>query len=57
MREPARVIPQVKKSETGIIWYCCPRCGQKIFQCRTGAVARGILIKCKKCKSIINVSL
>lgn len=38
-------------------WYKCPICGQKLFQIETGATARGIKIKCKKCRNIIDVSL
>lgn len=50
------IIP-AKKTECGNIWYCCPRCNQKLFKCAPGARARGIQIKCKKCRNIINVSL
>ena len=38
-------------------WYCCPDCGQKLFVVNDDAVIKGMAIKCKKCKNIINVSL
>lgn len=44
MREP-------KKEE----WYCCPECGQKILKIRRDARARGLLIKCKRCRKIIEI--
>lgn len=38
-------------------WYKCPKCGQKLFQILPGAVVRGVQIKCKSCKSIVNVNI
>ena len=38
-------------------WYLCPECGQKLFMIAPGAIIKGLQIKCKKCKKIINVSL
>lgn len=38
-------------------WYKCPFCGQKLFMISPDANIRGMQIKCKKCKQIINVSL
>lgn len=43
--------------QDGLIWYCCPVCGMKLFRVKPNASAAGIEIKCKKCKSIVNVSL
>lgn len=40
-----------------IEWYVCPHCGQKLFKLLPGAVVKGLLIKCKKCKEIVAVSL
>lgn len=37
-------------------WYCC-KCGQKLFKIRPGAVVRGVQIKCKRCKEIINITI
>lgn len=38
-------------------WYVCPHCGQKLFMVSPDAVIKGLQIKCKRCKEIINVSL
>ena len=38
-------------------WYQCPHCGQKLFMIEPNAVIKGMQIKCKKCKNLINVSL
>jgi predicted Zn finger-like uncharacterized protein len=38
-------------------WYKCPKCGQKLFMVTEDAVIKGMQIKCKQCKKIINVSL
>lgn len=38
-------------------WYCCPDCGQRLFKVSDGAVCKGVQVKCKKCKKIIDVSL
>ncbi len=38
-------------------WYKCPECGQKLFCIQPGAVIRGMQIKCKQCRKLINVSL
>ena len=38
-------------------WFLCPRCRQRLFKMQPGAVVRGIQIKCKKCKKIIDLSL
>ena len=38
-------------------WYQCPHCGQKLFMIAKDAVIKGMQIKCKKCKRIIDVSL
>lgn len=38
-------------------WFLCPHCGQKLFQVAANAVIRGMEIKCKRCKQILNVSL
>ena len=50
--------PRVRPGRNdGLIWYCCPDCGMKLFKVKPNATATGIEIKCKKCKTIINVSL
>lgn len=38
-------------------WYCCPICGQKLFQIEDGAIIKGVHFKCKKCKNIIKINL
>lgn len=38
-------------------WYKCPECGQKLFKIAPGAVIKGVEMKCKQCRKIINVSL
>lgn len=45
-------LPQAPAQE----WYCC-KCGQKLFKIRPGAVVRGVQIKCKRCKEIINITI
>lgn len=40
-----------------MIWYRCPECGQKLFMIEPDATIKGMQIKCKQCKKIINVSL
>ena len=59
MRLPNDVIIPEKpvRSEQVESWFLCPRCQQKLFKMRPGAVARGIQIKCKKCKKEIDLSL
>lgn len=52
-RYPRR--PMVKKPPDPE-WYCC-KCGQKLFKIRPGAVVRGVQIKCKRCKEIINIEI
>lgn len=31
----------------GILWYCCPRCGQKLHMIQPGAECHGVLCRCK----------
>lgn len=38
-------------------WWRCPSCGVNLFKIRQDAQIRGMQIKCKMCKKIINVSL
>ena len=38
-------------------WYLCPECGQKLFMITSDAVIKGLQIKCKKCRKLINVSI
>lgn len=38
-------------------WFLCPVCRMKLFKMIPGAKAQGIIIKCKKCRNNINVSL
>ena len=38
-------------------WYCCPKCGQKLFKVKEDAQASGIEYKCKRCKDVIQVNI
>ncbi len=38
-------------------WYCCPKCGQKLFKVNPNAVVLGIEYKCKKCKEILKIHI
>lgn len=38
------------KSINGVLWYCCPVCGQKLFKVGKNAQCSGIYLLCKKCK-------
>ena len=53
------VIPEkpVRLGEPIESWYLCPVCRMKLFKMIPGAKAQGIIIKCKKCRNNINVSL
>lgn len=35
------------KRYDGELWYCCPRCGKKLFIVLPDAVCRGVFLKCK----------
>lgn len=39
----------------GILWYCCPKCGQKLFKLLPGGEVKLIEIKCKNCKELVTV--
>lgn len=37
-------------------WFCCPNCKQKLVKYEpTTASCRSVFIKCKKCKSIVEI--
>jgi predicted RNA-binding Zn-ribbon protein involved in translation (DUF1610 family) len=38
-------------------WWRCPECGKNLFMVRSEAKIRGMQIKCRGCRKIINVSL
>lgn len=38
-------------------WYFCPYCGAKQFLMRDGAVVKGIQIKCRQCRKLIEVTV
>lgn len=40
-----------------VLWYCCPKCGQKLFKVLPGGKAEKIEIKCKNCKQITIVEV
>lgn len=35
-------------------WYKCPFCGQKLFMIADNYTIKGVQIKCKKCKKLID---
>ena len=37
------------KNIKGKLWYCCPKCGQKIHPVSPGAVCSGVYVKCARC--------
>lgn len=37
------------KNVNGVMWYCCPECGKRLFVVSRGAECHGIITKCKKC--------
>lgn len=38
-------------------WYCCRKCGQRLFKIIPGARANGIMYKCKRCREIIEIRI
>lgn len=46
-----------QKSEENRTWYHCPKCGQKICMASSNASGKEIFIKCKKCKSEIEIRI
>ena len=46
-----------KRSDVPLVWWRCPECGKNLFMVKPDAKIRGMQIKCKGCKKIINVSL
>jgi transcription elongation factor Elf1 len=38
-------------------WFCCPKCGKKLFKVNEKAVAHGLSIKCKSCKNTIQINI
>ena len=38
-------------------WYKCPNCQKNLFVIKDGAVVKGIQMKCKQCKKIIDVKI
>ena len=34
----------------GLNWFCCPKCGKKLFPLANDAFCRGVLCKCRMCK-------
>lgn len=38
-------------------WYTCPYCRQKLFKIAEDAVIKGLQIKCKSCKRIIDINM
>lgn len=46
-----------KKTDAPLTWWSCPECGKNLFMVTPGAKIRGMQIKCRGCRKIINVSL
>lgn len=38
-------------------WYRCPQCGKKLVVYQEGASCKGIFVRCKECKSIIEIRI
>lgn len=38
-------------------WFLCPRCRTKLLKIKPNAKANGIIVKCKRCKKEIELSL
>ncbi len=38
-------------------WYKCPKCGQKLLKFKDDAISKGVFLKCKKCKSNIEIKI
>lgn len=38
-----------------MLWYRCDVCGQKILMYENNSISKGIYIKCKKCKEIVEI--
>lgn len=36
------------KEYNGVLWYCCPKCGKRLFMVSPDAECRGLLVKCQK---------
>lgn len=34
----------------GKLWFCCPRCGNKIHPVSPAAVCSGVFVMCTRCK-------
>lgn len=39
----------------GKLWYCCPKCGKKLFNISTNAVCNGLFVKCRQCGAVEEV--
>lgn len=38
-------------------WVRCPKCRTKLFILNAGGISKGIIIKCKRCKNILEVNI
>jgi len=41
----------------GEFWYRCPHCGCKILIMSRDAISKGLFIKCKFCKKIVEIKV
>lgn len=48
--------PEATSARPPSKWYYC-RCGQKLFKIYPNAKAKGILLKCKRCKEIMEIQI
>lgn len=38
------------KTINGNLWFCCPRCGNKLHPVEQDAICHGIITECVRCK-------
>ena len=38
-------------------WIRCPKCRTKLFSLNDDGISRGVVIKCKRCKNILEINV
>ena len=38
-------------------WYRCPHCGKKLVIYHVGAACKGVYIRCKECRQIVEIKI
>lgn len=36
-------------------YFVCPKCGTKLFKIKSNFIIKGIQVKCKRCKTILDI--